>query len=86
MVGNFGKRLEPYGVQVRELTGDINLTKQEIENTQVMCVFGIVCLYVFVYNVFVCNAFVCIRMECICVYLYNVFVMYKYMYDLCMHV
>lgn len=35
MVGNFTKRLtEPYGINVRELTGDINLTKQEIDETQ----------------------------------------------------
>lgn len=36
MVGNFSTRLEPYGVKVRELTGDINLTKSEIEETQVL--------------------------------------------------
>lgn len=35
MVGNFSTRLEPYGVKVRELTGDMNLTKAEIEETQV---------------------------------------------------
>lgn len=35
MVGNFSTRLEPYGIKVRELTGDINLTKAEIEETQV---------------------------------------------------
>lgn len=35
MVGNFSTRLEPYGIKVRELTGDINLTKSEIEETQV---------------------------------------------------
>ena len=35
MVGNFSARLEPYGMQVRELTGDMNLTKSEIEATQV---------------------------------------------------
>ncbi|KAL4451451.1 hypothetical protein ABPG75_007113 [Micractinium tetrahymenae] len=38
MVGNFGKRLEPYGVKVRELTGDMSLTKQEIDETQVIIV------------------------------------------------
>lgn len=38
MVGNFSKRLEPYGVKVRELTGDMSLTKQEIEDTQVIIV------------------------------------------------
>ncbi|PSC69011.1 U5 small nuclear ribonucleo 200 kDa helicase-like [Micractinium conductrix] len=38
MVGNFGKRLEPYGVKVRELTGDMSMTKQEIDQTQVIIV------------------------------------------------
>ncbi|EFN58670.1 hypothetical protein CHLNCDRAFT_140958 [Chlorella variabilis] len=36
MVGNFGKRLEPYKVKVRELTGDMSLTKAEIDETQVI--------------------------------------------------
>ena len=35
-VGNFGKRLEPYGVKVSELTGDRQLTKQQIADTQVI--------------------------------------------------
>ena len=35
MVRNFGKRLEPLGISVRELTGDMSLTKQEILKTQV---------------------------------------------------
>ena len=35
-MGNFSKRLESYGVKVRELTGDMNLTKSEIEETQVI--------------------------------------------------
>lgn len=35
MVRNFGKRLEPLGIVVRELTGDMQLTKQEIMRTQV---------------------------------------------------
>ena len=35
-VGNFGKRLEPYGVKVSELTGDRQLTKQQISDTQVI--------------------------------------------------
>ena len=35
-VGNFSKRLESYGVKVRELTGDMNLTKSEIEETQII--------------------------------------------------
>ncbi|MCQ9136916.1 DEAD/DEAH box helicase, partial [Streptomyces hilarionis] len=36
MVGNFSKRLEPFGVKVSELTGDSNLTKQQITETQVI--------------------------------------------------
>ena len=36
MVGNFSKRLEPYGIQVKELTGDQNLTKQQIKETQII--------------------------------------------------
>ena len=35
MVANFGKRLSPLGISVRELTGDMQLTKQEIQNTNV---------------------------------------------------
>lgn len=35
-VGNFGKRLEPYGVKVSELTGDRQLTKQQISETQII--------------------------------------------------
>ncbi|CAL8467727.1 g7265 [Coccomyxa elongata] len=36
MVGNFSKRLESYGIQVKELTGDMNLTKGEIDATQII--------------------------------------------------
>lgn len=36
MVGNFTKRLEAYGINVRELTGDINLSKAEIDDTQII--------------------------------------------------
>jgi len=36
MVGNFTKRLEPYGIVTKELTGDINLTKAEIDETQII--------------------------------------------------
>ncbi|CBZ54476.1 RNA helicase-related protein required for pre-mRNA splicing, related [Neospora caninum Liverpool] len=32
----FSQRLQPYGVTVRELTGDVNLTRQQIEETQVI--------------------------------------------------
>jgi replicative superfamily II helicase len=35
MVGNFGGRLSPLGITVRELTGDMQLTKKEVMNTQV---------------------------------------------------
>ncbi|KAH7368969.1 pre-mRNA-splicing factor brr2 [Plectosphaerella cucumerina] len=35
-VGNFGKRLEPYGIKVSELTGDRQLTKQQIAETQII--------------------------------------------------
>ena len=36
MVLNFGKRLESYGITVKELTGDQQLTKEQIANTQVI--------------------------------------------------
>lgn len=36
MVGNFGKRLAPFGVKVNELTGDNQLTKQQIAETQII--------------------------------------------------
>ncbi|KAK3578446.1 hypothetical protein CHS0354_037424 [Potamilus streckersoni] len=36
MVRNFGGRLEPLGIAVRELTGDMQLTKAEILNTQML--------------------------------------------------
>ena len=36
MVRNFGGRLEPLGLSVKELTGDMQLTKQEILRTQVL--------------------------------------------------
>ena len=36
MVGNFSKRLQPYGVKVSELTGDHQLTKQQIAATQII--------------------------------------------------
>ncbi|PKS06631.1 hypothetical protein jhhlp_007381 [Lomentospora prolificans] len=35
-VGNFGKRLQPYGITVSELTGDRQLTKQQIAETQII--------------------------------------------------
>lgn len=35
-VGNFGKRLAPFGIKVNELTGDRQLTKQQIAETQII--------------------------------------------------
>ncbi|KAI9893658.1 MAG: DEIH-box ATPase [Vezdaea aestivalis] len=35
-VGNFGMRLKPYGIRVSELTGDRQLTKAQIADTQVI--------------------------------------------------
>ena len=36
MTAGFGKRLEPLGITVRELTGYMSLTKTEIANTQML--------------------------------------------------
>mmetsp|Transcript_3106 Transcript_3106/g.7162 ORF Transcript_3106/g.7162 Transcript_3106/m.7162 type:complete len:2217 (+) Transcript_3106:149-6799(+) len=36
MVGNLGARLKPFGVNVRELTGDVSMSRQQIEDTQVI--------------------------------------------------
>ena len=36
MVGNLGARLKPYGVNVRELTGDVSLSRAQIDDTQVI--------------------------------------------------
>ena len=33
---NFGKRLQPYGITVRELSGDQSLSRQQINETQVI--------------------------------------------------
>lgn len=35
-VGNFSQRLAPYNMTVKELSGDINLSKYEIENTNII--------------------------------------------------
>lgn len=35
-VQSFGKRLAPYGINVRELSGDQNLSRQQIQDTQVI--------------------------------------------------
>eukprot|EP00052_Salpingoeca_macrocollata_P008148 m.64806 g.64806 ORF g.64806 m.64806 type:complete len:2134 (+) comp16452_c0_seq1:64-6465(+) len=36
MVGNFGERLKPYGITVAELTGDHQLSKEQIYETQLI--------------------------------------------------
>ena len=36
MTASFGKRLAPLGIKVRELTGDMQLTKAEIAQTQML--------------------------------------------------
>jgi len=36
VVKNFSKRLSPYGITVRELSGDSNLTRQQISETQMI--------------------------------------------------
>jgi pre-mRNA-splicing helicase BRR2 len=38
MVGNFGKRLKPFDMMVKELTGDMNLSRAEIEDAQMIIV------------------------------------------------
>lgn len=43
MVQNFGKRLSSLGIAVRELTGDMQLTKSEILKTQVSPVLVLCC-------------------------------------------
>lgn len=35
-VGNFTNKLEAFGIKVRELSGDVHLTKRELEETQVI--------------------------------------------------
>jgi activating signal cointegrator complex subunit 3 len=39
MTSAFGRRLAPLGVVVKELTGDMQLTKRELEETQVIYPF-----------------------------------------------
>ena len=36
MVGNFNSRLKPFGIKVSELTGDRQLTKEQISETQII--------------------------------------------------
>ncbi len=35
-VGNFTQRLSPFGIKVRELSGDVHLTKKELEETHII--------------------------------------------------
>ena len=37
MTANFANKLQPLGIVVREMTGDMQLTKKEIQETQVQC-------------------------------------------------
>jgi activating signal cointegrator complex subunit 3 len=46
VVAKFGERLAPLRMSVRELTGDTQLSRAELERTQVMCV--LVCVITFV--------------------------------------
>jgi pre-mRNA-splicing helicase BRR2 len=36
VVGNFQRRLDCFGIKVRELTGDVHLTKQQIEEANII--------------------------------------------------
>jgi len=51
MVRNFGTRLSPLGITVKELTGDMQLTKYEIHNTQVCSDNIDPCVCVYMYDV-----------------------------------
>ena len=39
MTASFGSRLSPLGLSVRELTGDMQMTKKEISETQVFILY-----------------------------------------------
>ena len=43
MTNYFSKRLEPLGIVVKELTGDMQLSKNEILRTQVCCILRFFC-------------------------------------------
>ena len=51
MVRNFGQRLTPLGINVRELTGDVQLTKYEIQHTQVN-----ISIYPYIYVCICCSS------------------------------
>ena len=48
MTKAFSRRLESLGVVVKELTGDMQLTKRELEETQVKQRASIVTIFIFV--------------------------------------
>lgn len=54
MTNYFSKRLEPLGIVVRELTGDMQLSKNEILRTQVCYMFRL-------FNLFFCFLRVIVR-------------------------
>lgn len=51
MTNYFSKRLEPLGITVKELTGDMQLSKGEILRTQVCSVFlnTVLCVYLYLF-------------------------------------
>ena len=52
MTANFGKKLQPLGIVVKELTGDMQLTKREIQETQVILYNPFISRFVFKWDVF----------------------------------
>ena len=49
MTNYFSKRLEPLGITVKELTGDMQLSKGEILRTQVCLIFENIVFVIFVF-------------------------------------
>jgi len=69
MTANFGKKLQPLGILVRELTGDMQLTKKEIQETQVNFISLTDNLHCFLTTGFVV---ICLILEkCGCLVCYN---------------
>jgi hypothetical protein len=62
VTSNFGKRLQPLGLSVRELTGDMQLSKKELAETQVRVNVGGLWLPS---SWFCAHAFVLLRMHCL---------------------
>lgn len=56
MVRNFGGRLEPLGISVKELTGDMKLSKSEIIKTQVSSLYILIIDDNFSSNFFSCRS------------------------------